>query len=274
MLEGQILARSVNDFFTKQMLKIALLPLLFTMIVMFIIFFTAADYGFDSLQQFIEASQNGEEVLIDPNAPFYFVWMTSLIAFLFQYSLISWLVSFLVYTVGTIFILMFSVFLTVIIIGFLTPSILKIIHQKHYNHLQTNGFGTILSPLFIAIKSAIIMILLFILFIPLYFIPGINILAFNLPFYYFFHKLLTYDVASTILTEEEYKIIHGKSANAFRFRTGFLYFLSLIPSLMLFTAVFFIIYLGHSYFQELEKLREKELEVSSQKEERKLIKQD
>lgn len=274
MLEGQIIARSVKDFFTNEMLKIALLPLIFTMIVMFILFFTAADYGFDALQKFIEASQSGEEVLVDPNAPFYFVWMTTIIAFLFQYSITSWLVGFLVYTVGTIFILMFSVFLTVIIIGFLTPAILKIIHKRHYSHLEINGFGSLLSPLFVAVKSAIIMILLFILFIPLYFIPVVNVFAFNLPFYYFFHKLLTYDVASTILTEEEYKIIHGKSANAFRFRTAFLYFLSLIPSLMLFTAVFFIIYLGHSYFQQLEKLRKAELEVSGKNDERKLIEQD
>ena len=98
------------------------------------------------------------------------------------------------------------------------------------------------------------MVLLFILFIPLYFIPLINILAINLPFYYFFHKMLNYDVASTLLTEQEYKIIHAKKANVFRFRTLLLYFLSMIPSLMLFSAVFFIIYLGHGYFQELNKM--------------------
>ncbi len=76
------------------MLKIALLPLIFTMVVMFILFFTAADYGFDALQEFIKASQNGEEVSIDPNAPFYFVWTTYIIAFLFKYSITSWLVGF------------------------------------------------------------------------------------------------------------------------------------------------------------------------------------
>ncbi len=271
MDEGEVLGLSIKDFFTKQMLQIALFPLIFTMIIMFILFFAVADYGLIALKEFIAASQNNENILIDPNAPFYFVWITTIVSFLFSYSITSWLVSFLVYTIGSIFILMFSVFLTLIIIGFLTPAILRVLHKRHYSHLKTNGFGNILSSVWLAVKSVIIMIILFIVLIPLYFVPVINIVAINFPFYYFFHKLLNYDVVSTILTEEEFKVIHKKSANAFRLRTMFLYFLSMIPSLMLFTAVFFIIYLGHSYFQELQKLREIELNVSEIKQDKKLL---
>jgi len=274
MLEGQVIGLSIKDFFTKPMLKIAILPLVFTMIIMLLLFYSAAGYGFEALQLFIEQSQNGQEATIDPNAPFYIVWSMYVIAFLFKYSITSWLVGFLVYTVGTIFVMMFSVFLTILIIGFLTPMILKVLHKRHYSHLQTNGFGTLLSPLWVALKSIIIMLLLFILFIPLYFIPIVNLIAINLPIYYFFHKLLTFDVASTILTEDEYQVIHGKKAGAFRFRTLLLYFLSMIPSIMLFSAVFYIIYLGHSYFQELQKLRGIELDVSDIKSEPKLIEND
>lgn len=274
MLEGQVIGLSIKDFFTKPMLKIAILPLIFTMIIMLVLFYSAAGYGFEALQLFIEQSQNGQEATIDPNAPFYIVWTMYIIAFLFKYSITSWLVGFLVYTVGTIFVMMFSVFLTILIIGFLTPMILKVLHKRHYSHLQTNGFGSLLSPLWVALKSIIIMFLLFILFIPLYFIPIINLIAINLPIYYFFHKLLTFDVASTILTEDEYKLIHAKKAGAFRFRTLLLYFLSMIPSILLFSAVFYIIYLGHSYFQELQKLRGIELDISDIKTESKLIEND
>lgn len=274
MLEGEVIGISVKDFFTKPMLKIAILPLVFTMIVMLILFYTAAGYGFDSLELYVQQAQAGQEIAVDPDAPFYFVWMTSIIAFLFKYSITSWLVGFLLYTVGTIFVMMFSVFLTIIVIGFLTPMILKVLHKRHYSHLQINGFGTLMTPLWVALKSASIMILLFLLFIPLYFIPVVNILAINLPFYYFFHKLLTFDVASTILTEDEYKLIHAKKANIFRYKTMFLYFLSMIPSLMLFSAVFFIIYLGHSYFLELAKLRGIELKIDPSREEVKLIEKD
>ncbi len=90
----------------------------------------------------------------------------------------------------------------------------------------------------------------------------------------FFHKLLTYDVASTILTEEEYKVIHGKDANKFRFRTIFLYFISMIPFITLFSAVFYIIYLGHSHLIQLQKLRGIELDISDFKEEPKLLERD
>lgn len=276
MLEGQVIGLSVKDFFTKPMLKIALLPLIFTMVIMLVFFYTAAGYGFEALEAYVQQAQAGQEVIVDENAPFYFIWMTSVIAFLFQYSITSWLVGFLLYTVGTIFVMMFSVLLTIIIIGFLTPMILKVLHKRHYSHLELNGFGSLLSPLWVALKSLIIMLVLFIVLIPLYFIPLINILAINLPFYYFFHKLLTYDVASTILTEDEYKVIHDKKAYAFRFRTLFLYFLSMIPSIMLFTAVFYIIYLGHSYFIQLGKLRAIELDINPKKDEEKtkLIQKD
>lgn len=273
MLEGQVIALSVKDFFTKSMLKIAILPLLFTMIIMLMFFYTAADYGFVALQEFIESSKNADSsaIVIDSNAPFYFVWITYIIVFLFKYSITAWLVSFLFYTVGTIFIMMFSVLLTIVIIGFLTPMILKILQKRHYSHLETNGFGSLLSPLWVLFKSGLIMILLFILFIPLYFIPLINIIAISFPFYYFFHKLLTFDVSSTILTKEEFYLIHKKRASTFRFRTLFLYFISMIPFITLFSAVFYIIYLGHSYFIELEKLRSIELDVSDLKEDTKLI---
>lgn len=274
MLEGEVIGISIKDFFTKPMLKIAILPLVFTMIIMLILFYTAAGYGFESFQLFMQQAEAGQEVIVDPEAPFYIAWGMAIITFLFKYSITSWLVGFLVYTVGTIFVLMFSVFLTIIVIGFLTPMILKILHKRHYSHIEIKGFGTLLSPLWVALKTVLIMIILFIVFIPLYFIPIINIFAVNLPFYYFFHKLLTFDVASTILTEKEYKVIHATKASKFRYKTLFLYFLSLIPSMMLFSAVFFIIYLGHSYFIELSKLRGIELKVDDIKEEPKLIEKD
>ncbi|AXH10257.1 hypothetical protein CP960_02755 [Malaciobacter halophilus] len=254
MNELDLVKVSIKDFFTKKMLKFSILPLIFTLIVMYILFFSAAGYGMDSLQIVITQAQNGEEIAVANDAPFYFDWAT----FLLQYSVTAWIVGFLVYTVGIIFVMMFSVFLTLAIIGFLTPFILKALHKRHYSDLQMNGHGTILTPLIVLVKSTLVMIFLFIAFIPLYFIPFINIIAFNLPFYYFFHKLLNHDVASTILSDEEYFTIHKKEKNSFRIRTFLLYMLSLVPFITLFSAVFFIIYLGHGYFIELRKLKQKE----------------
>lgn len=255
MNELELLGQSLKDFFTKPMLKIALLPLLFVMILMYIIFFAAADYGFDALTIVIEQSQNGQTVMVDDNAPFYFTWASNAIVFLFQYSITAWLVGFLFYTVGTIFVMMFSVFLTLLIIGFLTPMILKVLHKRHYSHLEIHGHGSLVWVTWVMLKSTLIMLLLFIVFIPLYFIPLVNLVAINLPFYYFFHKLLNFDVASTLLTKQEYTDIYKKSAFSFRFKTLILYFISMVPFITLFSAVFYIIYLGHGYYQKLALLR-------------------
>lgn len=254
MSETDIFSRSLKDFLTPKMLKISLIPLIVTMIFLYILFFAAADFGITALQETAQASQNGEEIVIDESAPFYFVWATYLIVFLFKYSFTSYIAGFLLYTVGTIIVLKISVLLTIVVIGFLTPIILSKIHKRHYSHLTLHGHGTLLSPLWVLLKSSLIMILLFILFIPLYFIPLLNIIAFSLPFYYFFHKLLNYDVSSTILSQEEFKVIYQEEAGKVRLRTLLLYFISMIPFITLFTAVFYIIYLGHGYFIKLEQM--------------------
>ena len=258
MNELSLIFRSINDFFSKPMLKIAFIPLFIVLICMYVLFFIAADFGFSALSEIMTQAQNGEEVFISADAPFYFVWLSSAIIFLFQYSITSWIVGFLFYTVGSLFILMFSVFITLIIVGFLTPLILKILHKKHYSHLRYYEHGNLSTILFVLIKTIFIMLFLFILFIPLYFIPLINIIAFNLPFYYLFHKLINFDVSSSMLKKEEYEVISAKSSGAFRVRTLFLYFISMIPFITLFTSVFYIIYIGNAYFLALEKLRKKE----------------
>jgi hypothetical protein len=254
MNEIEIILKSLKDFFTSSMLKLALVPLIVTMIILYMMFFAAADFGISSLQEIAAASQNGEEIVIDENAPFYFVWATYFIVFLFKYSFTSWIAGFLFYTIGTIIILQLSIILTIIVIGFLTPMILRILHKRYYSHLKFEGYGTISLSIWVLFKSVFMMMLLFILLIPVYFVPVINVFALALPLYYFFHKLLNFDVSSTILSKEQYKIIYKKEANNFRLRTLFLYMISMIPFATLFSAVYFIIYLGHSYFIKLDQL--------------------
>jgi hypothetical protein len=259
MNEIEIIFKSIRDFFSGSMLKIALIPLFITMVILYMIFFAAADFGISSLQEIAAASQNGQEVVIDENAPFYFVWMTYLIVFLFKYSFTSWIAGFLLYTIGTVIVLQASVILSLLIIGFLTPMILKILHKKYYSHLKLQGYGNLFSPLWVIFKSFIIMIFLYIVLIPVYFVPVLNVIAFSFPLYYFFHKLLNFDVSSTILSKEQFEIIYKKEAYSFRFRTLFLYFISMIPFATLFTAVYYIIYLGNAYFIKLDELEKSKI---------------
>ena len=269
MNEIEIILKSIKDFFTSSMLKIALVPLIVTMVILYMLFFAAADFGISSLQEIAAASQNGEEVVIDENAPFYFTWATYLIVFLFKYSFTSWIAGFLLYTIGTVLVLQASVILSLVVIGFLTPMILSILHKRYYSHLTLNAYGTLLSPLWVMAKSLLVMIILFIVLIPVYFVPILNVIAFSLPLYYFFHKLLNFDVSSTILSKQEYKEIYAKEGNSFRLRTLFLYFISMIPFATLFTAVYYIIYLGHAYFIKLDELSKSDINNDYKKEEKK-----
>ena len=274
MNEIEIILKSIKDFFTSSMLRIALIPLIITMVILYMLFFAAADFGISALQEIAAASQNGQEVVIDENAPFYFVWATYFIVFLFKYSFTSWIAGFLLYTIGTVIVLQASVILSIVIIGFLTPMILNILHKRYYSHLTLHGHGSLLSPLWVMVKSGLMMIILFIVLIPVYFVPILNIIAFALPLYYFFHKLLNFDVSSTILSKEEYKTIYKKEGNSFRLRTLFLYFISMIPFATLFTAVYYIIYLGHAYFIKLDELSKLDVKKEYKKEEEILLIED
>ncbi|MEA1983761.1 MAG: EI24 domain-containing protein, partial [Campylobacterota bacterium] len=181
---------------------------------------------------------------------------TALIQWLMSHAITSWIASFLVYTIGSFLTLYLSIFVALIIVGFLTPAILRELQYRHYQDVEMIGHSNIFESLFLMLKWLIVMILMFIVFIPLYFIPLVNIVAFNLPLYYFFHKVMTYDVSSTICSKDEAMKIKFFHATTLRLKTLGLYLLSIIPFVVFFASVFYIIYLGHSYFLETRKIRE------------------
>ena len=99
------------------------------------------------------------------------------------------------------------------------------------------------------------MVLMLIAFIPFYFVPVLNVIMLNIPIYYFFHKMLTYDVTSNINTNDEYKKIMFFAGNDMRIKTFVLYLISLIPFAILFGGIFYVIFMGHAYFRETRELR-------------------
>ncbi len=257
MNEKNILSLSIKDFFTPKMLKFAVLPFIFTIIFMYIIFFVIAGLGVDQLSTMdVQSSQtymqNGVPHTETLNAK---LEGSAIIQFLMSYAITSWIATFLIYAIGGFLTIYVSIFVAVIIIGFLTPAIMKELQRRHYKDIEIVGHSNIISMLFLVIKWTLTMILLFIILIPFYFIPLVNIVAFNLPLYYFFHKMLTFDVSSTLCTKEEDKQIRYFNANKLRLKTLVLYLISLIPFAIYFGAIFYVIYLGNTYFLELRKLR-------------------
>ncbi len=241
---------SLKDFFTKKMLTYAIAPFLFTLIVVYSIFFSAASAGLDSMEQSVQIHQS--HTTIENGIPHtessneVYTGDNAFLRLLMEYSLTSWLVSFFVFTIGGMMMFVVAIISAILIIGFLTPAILKELQRRHYPEIALEGHGNAFTSLFHSLKYLFITFILLIVLIPFYFIPVVNIVAFNLPFYYLFHKFYMLDVGTTVMIKEEYKQLMYFKGNKIRMTTLILYALSLIPFAALFTPVFNIIVLGHT----------------------------
>lgn len=259
MKKQNLLLQSFRDFFTPPVLKLAFLPFVITMVILYGLFFIAADIGLDQLQQstlYVEQSQTlTQDGTTRTDELTAVLEGSEILSFLLKYSLTSWLLSFLIYTVGSFFILLLSIVIALAVIGFLTPPILKVIQQRHYNDVEMVGYGHMGSIAWHFLKSFGIMVALFFLLLPFYFVPVLGIVALNLPFYYFFHKLMVFDIASTVCSKEEFHRIMFFKGNHIRLKTLLLYLISLIPFAVLFSTAFFVIYLGHTFFAETRNMR-------------------
>jgi len=254
-MQNNVWTISVKDFFTKKMLQLALIPFIGTVIVMYVLFFGAAGAGLDALQQStlqIEKQQQVERdgVVEQQHEVTTVEGGSAILRFLMEHTVTSWLVSFIVFTVGGIITFIFAMFIALIIIGFLTPFIVKEIHRRHYSHLPLDHYGSILGILLATTKHVLIMFLLFLVLTPLYFIPLLNLVAINIPFYYLFHKLYLLDVASETTTKERFKLIMAFHGGTVRMTTFTLYIISLIPFAAYVTPVFNVIVLAHTMFQK------------------------
>ena len=258
---------SIQDFFTKKMLTYALAPFLFTLIVIYSIFFSAANATLDSMQQNIQIEQSytttEDGVTHTETSSEVYSGDNAFLRFLMEYSLTSWLVSFFVFTIGGMMMFVVAIFSAVLIIGFLTPGILKELQHRHYPEVALEGHGNAVGSLFHSLKYLFITFALLIVFIPLYFIPIVNIVAFNFPFYYLFHKFYMLDVGTTALVKEEYKQMMYFNKSKMRITTLALYGISLIPFAALFTPVFNIIVLGHTVFRVKQETVQKQLQEPS-----------
>ncbi|MGB6019671.1 MAG: EI24 domain-containing protein [Sulfurimonadaceae bacterium] len=245
---------STQDFFTKKMLTYAFVPFLFTLVVLYALFFSAADAGLDNLQDSfvqIESTQTTQEngITHTENTNVVYSGGSAILEFLMQYSITSWLVSFFVFTVGGMFMFVVAIFTAILVIGFLTPAIMKELQARHYPKIEMEGHGNVMTTLFHSLKYVAITFILLIVLIPFYFIPLINIVAINLPFYYLFHKFYMLDVGTTALTREQYKQMMYFKGNNVRTTTVILYVISMIPFAALITPVFNVIVLSHTVFR-------------------------
>lgn len=160
---------------------------------------------------------------------------------------------------GSYLILLFAMIIT----GFMTDSLVKAVHDKHYPHTDYQGHGTMSGMLWKMFKFGMLLLLLFLVTIPMLFIPLINVIWFFILGFLFFRFSLVLDVGQVILPESIFNEVKGLGNWTQTLTLGGFFMLSLLPVLSLFAPVFAVIALSHYYFDVLSTMPKREDEDTS-----------
>ena len=137
-----------------------------------------------------------------------------------------------------------AIIFSLIIAGLLTPSIIKVIaHRRHISLDNIQSFDNIVSASVKVIVISILHLLAFILLLPIFLIPVVNIGAFTILLYSFFRFIIIYDVGSNMLSKDDYQKISSLWNQDILLITLIGFFLSSIPILGIFSSVFTVIML-------------------------------
>lgn len=229
-----VLVKSLKDFFTSKFLFMSLAPFIVPIIVLSGFFIYGSSELVTLLQQ---GAQSGDFSFIDESAH-------PTIAYILGFSIVHWLLMSLFVVVGTFGVVLVSLVIAVITVGFMTPLIVKAVRARNYPEIPSSKGDDFLASLWNIIKIFLKFILLFLCTVPFLFLPFINFMIFQVPFFYLFYRLMIYDLLSTGVSEDSEKIIQENKFALFIVMLIF-FLLSLIPLFGLLLQVFFIVYLSH-----------------------------
>lgn len=148
---------------------------------------------------------------------------------------------------GSYLILVFAMIIT----GFMTDSLVKAVHDKHYPNTDYSGHGTMLGMIWKLLVYGFLLLLLFIVTIPMLFIPLVNIVWFWLLGFMFFRYTVVLDVGQVILPEKLFNEVKHMTNWTPTSAVAALFLLSTLPLVGLFVPVLAVIALSHHYFDYL-----------------------
>jgi hypothetical protein len=168
-------------------------------------------------------------------------------------GLLVWIVGFLMTVmVGLVGLLMGSylvLLMAMVITGFMTDSLIKVVRDRHYPEQEYFGHGHFFGLIMQITGFGLLMLLVMLLGLPLFFIPVINLLWVWLLGFLFFRYALLLDVGQVILKEPDFR--EAKSWRHWVPTGGLmiLYTLTLVPLVSFFAPVIGVIYLAHWMFE-------------------------
>lgn len=154
------------------------------------------------------------------------------------------------YVAGSFLVLILSVFIALIVAGFLTPVVANEIKRRHYRNLEISEISTARS---VKLIGAVLLkfTAISLISLPFLFVPILNLFIIQLPFFYLYYALLLVDVGSNTLSEKRFELVWMEGGGyEYKFTALIFYLLCLIPLVGLFLQIFFVIYFSHFFFQK------------------------
>ena len=239
MIQAGLIKKSIADFFSPKLLLLSIVPFLVSFALFIFLYF---QFGAELIESFKNSIDNGVVPFLDPEA-------YPKLTYILTFGIFKWLFSIFFYLVGGIAVVLLSVMISVAVIGFFTPFIVKIIRDSHYpDFVIENEDFTLGLTIWEFFKTFFIFALIFLICLPFLFIPAVNFIAINIPFYYLYHNSLILDVGSSINSKQEFDKLIKKHKVVFKSTTFSLYSLSLIPLVGMIFQVLFVIILAHQFF--------------------------
>lgn len=230
-----IFDKSLKDYLSAKFLGLSFATVLIPMIVMGILLVMGGSEIIDILTQ---GAQNDDFSFVDgENHPF--------LVTILKLTFVKWILVTLFYSLGTIFAVLLSLLIAMMVLGFLTPIVVSTLHKKYYSHIgelkPMNSIKVYKAMAMTILKFLVLLIVL----IPFMWIP----LVINIPFFYLFYKLMVVDVASNMMDENRLKVAEKRWFSKLFFLSLIFFVLSLIPIIGIFLQLFFAIYFAHFFFQ-------------------------
>lgn len=237
---------AIRDFLTAKFLILSSLPLILSIVILSGLMIFGGNEIYDILSKGVSS---GDFSFLDENAHPY-------IAKILSFGITKWIISALFYITGTFFVLMLSVFIALIVAGFLTPIVTKEIAKRHYeiSDLKMISFARSMQLIAVVVMKFVAILLIS---LPLLFVPFLNLFIINLPFFYLYYSLLFIDIGSNTLSANRFEIeLFDMGGYEYKLSAFVFYLLCLIPLVGLFLQIFFVIYFSHMFFQkeQLKKL--------------------
>ena len=162
-------------------------------------------------------------------------------------ALVAIIAGLLGFILGSYLVLLFAMVIT----GFMTDSLVKAVRDLNYPNLEYSGHGSMSEMLWKMLKYGLGLLLLFLITIPMLFIPVVNLVWFWLLGFAFFRFAVVLDVGMVILPREQFDSVKAFSNWTPTLSLSGIYSLSLFPLMGLIAPVLAVLALAHYYFDQL-----------------------